>query len=179
MATENKLSYEFTGTDVSIVSFEQKEKSNGAFLEEICTMHGFTVKIIDKKLYTSEMKHLESLTSSITIQKAYLIGKPSIIETDEDTYDSCIIQYKDKKLGKKITGEATATRTGYKTSTGKVLKLNGSFGCKGTFEEQTAQLNKVAAGKLREKNKHELSISFSLMGNPKYRAGKKITLSGI
>lgn len=178
IASENKLDFSFTGTDVNINSFEQIEKSNGAVLQELCTINGFSVKIINKKLYISEIKHLESLSSSIVVKRAYVIGYPEINETDNDTYDSCIIEYKDHKLNKKVKGEAVVRRTGYKNNTGKVLKINKSFGCKGTFEEITAQLNKIAAGKLREKNKHELSINFAVMGHPKFRAGKKITLEG-
>lgn len=179
IATQEKLEYKFTGADVTIGHAEQTSQSNGGFLQQLCVQHGFSVKIIKKKLYIAELKDLESLEADITIQKEYCGEDWKISETDNDTYDSCVIEYKDVKLGKKVKGTATATRVNYKTATGKVLKISKIKGVKGsTVDEVNKQLNKIAAGKLREKNTKELKISISQIGNTELVSGRTLKISG-
>ena len=101
-----------------------------------------------------------------------------ISETDNDTYDKCVIEYKDHKLGKKVKGSASITRPGYKANTGKTLKFSKSFGASGTYDQVVSQLNKIAAGKLREKNQDELTVSLNFMGSIKLVAGRTLKLSG-
>lgn len=178
IATQEKLAYKFTGKDVSIAQAQQKA-SNGGFLQQICVQHGFSVKIIKKTLYIAELSDLESLEADIVIEKAYCSENWKINETDNDTYTKCIIEYKDPILAKKVKGEASIKRLGYKKEPEKTFKITNSLGVKGkTVEEINKQLNKIASGKLREKNQEELSISLSLMGNTKIVSGRTIKIKG-
>lgn len=180
IATQEKMSFKFTGTDVTINHAEQTAQSNGGFLQQLCVQHGFSVKIMKKTLYIAELSNLESLEADITIQRAYCSNDWKISETDNDTYDSCVIQYKDHKLGKKVKGSATATRMNYKAATGKVLKITKlDKAVKGSsVDEINKQLNKIAAGKLREKNTKELKISLSTIGNTNLVSGRTLKISG-
>lgn len=175
IASTEKYSFKFTGTDVSIQQSEQKNQSNGGFLQQLCVMHGFSIKVINKTIYVSELSNLESLEADITIEKVYC-NDWKISETDNDTYDKCVIEYKDHKLGKKVKGSASITRPGYKANTGKTLKFSESFGASGTYDQVVSQLNKIAAGKLREKNQDELTVSLNFMGNIKLVAGRTLKL---
>lgn len=179
IATQEKLAYKFTGKDVSIAQAQQKNQSNGGFLQQICVQHGFSVKIIKKTLYVAELSDLESLEADLIIEKAYCNQDWKINETDNDTYTKCIIEYKDPVLAKKVKGEASIKRLGYKKEPEKSFKITDSQGVKGkTVEEINKQLNKIASGKLREKNQEELSVSLSLMGNTKIVSGRTLRLKG-
>lgn len=177
IASAEKFSFKFTGNDLSIEKAEQKNQSNGGFLQQLCVMHGFSVKVMNKTIYVSELTALESLESEIVIEKKHCIDW-KISETDNNTYDKCIIEYKDSKLGKKVKGTASVERPGYKQNTGKTLRISENFGVTGTFEQVTKQLNVIAAGKLREKNQDELTVSLGLTGDIQIIAGRRLTIKG-
>lgn len=177
IATSHKLSFKFTGKDFEIQKAEQKEQSDGGFLQALCTSHGYGLKLIKSKLQVVELDEIESLEAVLTFEKEYMTPY-SFHDTDCDTYDKCIIQYKDTKLGKQIKGEASLKRAGYKSSTGKTYRPKQKFGVSGTETQKKAQLNKIAASLLREKNKSELTMSFSTIGSIGIFAGRTYKISG-
>lgn len=177
IAKAHKLAVTFTGKDFNIQKAEQKEQSDGGFLQGLCVSHGYGLKLIKSKLQIIELKEIDSLESIMTFQKPFMVPY-SIQDTDNDTYDHCIIEYHDAKLGKKIKGEASVKRAGYKTNTGKTYKPKEKFGVSGTESEKRAQLNRIAASKLREKNQEELTISFPVMGNTSIFAGRTFKIEG-
>ncbi|MBN1469434.1 MAG: hypothetical protein JW924_11980 [Fusobacteriaceae bacterium] len=177
IASKNKMKIEFKGKDISFSRVEQKEESDGALIQRLAISHGFCVKVIKSTLVIMELSALEKMKTNIVIEKGF-IKSGGIKTTDVDTYDSCKIEYYDSKLGEKLKVEVFAKRFNYKASTGKILKFNKNFGVAGSKEEKLTQLKKIAEGKLREKNKKDLTFSFTLFGDFKYVAGATVTLKG-
>ena len=66
------------------IKSEQKNQSNGGYLQQLCVMHGFSVKVMNKTIYVSELTALESLESEILIEKKHCMDW-KISETDNNT----------------------------------------------------------------------------------------------
>lgn len=177
IAKSHKFEFKFTGKDFSIAKAEQKEQSDGGFLQGICISHGYGLKLIKSKLQVVELSEIESLEAVLKFEK-HLMSPYSFTDTDNNTYDHCVIEYKDTQLGKKIKGEASIKRAGYKEKTGKTYRPKEKFGVSGTETERKNQLNRIAGSLLREKNKDELTISFSTIGSIDIFAGRTFNIEG-
>lgn len=179
IASQNKLTGEYKGKEIKFQRIEQKEESNGSLIQRMAISNGFSIKVMKSKLICLELSDLESKEATLTVKKGLIKPGSRIKSTDVETYDTCIIEYYDTKLAKKIKVEQSIERFGYKSPTGKVFKLNGNFGVVGnTKAEIEEQLKQVALGKLREKNRKELTMSFSVPGSFEYVAGRTCQIEG-
>lgn len=178
VASENKLSGSFKGKDIKLKRIEQKEESNGSLIKRLAMAHGFSVKVLKSQLLMLELKELET-KEPILIEKGLIKPGASIKSTDVDTYDKCVIEYYHSKLAKKIKVEESIERFGYKSPTNKTLKITNSCGVTGsTKAEIEEQLKVVARNSLRNANRKELTLSFSVQGTFDLVAGRTMKIKG-
>lgn len=155
-----------TNEDPVIERAEQSEKSNLAFLKKLCVDNGLALKVEDGKLIIFDEQKYESQSPLITLEYgSAAVKKFDGKATISKIYKSCKVEYKHGKKSEKISGEYT---DGSKKS-GMTLKVNQKVSTQ-------AEAEKLAKKKLREKNKEEIKMSLSLVGNFIYLSGNVIEL---
>lgn len=147
---------------------EQTEQSDLSFLYALCNEKGLALKICDNQIVIFDEEEYEQADAKITIVKPGTVYTPD--ENEEMTYITRILSYKFtskvrdvyaachvkySKGENKETIEATFTVPDKK---GKTLQVNEQV-------ENQADAEKIAKKKLREKNKDEITGSFSLPGS--------------
>lgn len=174
---ESDITLLFETDDVSFDRIEQTEESDLSLLSRLANKNGIQLKVINNQLVFFDEKTYEAKDSSFTFTKDSGIKKFNFKSNDYDTYDSCVISYTDSSLGETLEATYSASnREDYKTNTGRVLRINESGNVPGeTVEAKISYLGLRAKKKLREKNKHEMTGSITVMGDPKYVSGLTCT----
>lgn len=161
--------------DIDIDRAEQTERSDLAFLMDLCSDHGLALKICKQQLVIFDEADYEKQDAVFAIVKPftdYSGGLPvmeildlSISSKIRDVYGSCHVKYSDPKT--KTTIEATYTAD----AAGRTLEVN----------EQVAgyaQALNLAKKRLREKNRDEVTASVTVVGKPELMAGVVVELTG-
>lgn len=159
---------------------EQSDESDLAFLEKITKDAGFSLKIDpDKIIIFDEMKLEKGEPTLAVIRPGTLpdAGQIPVIVNQltgwsfraktRDVYWKCHVRYQ-KAKDKKII-ETTYTDPNKKS--GQILEISEQV-------EDVAEAERLAKKKLREKNKEEVSGSFSTYGNVNLVAGVIVKLVG-
>ena len=155
-----------TNEDPVIERAEQSEKSNLAFLKKLCVDNGLALKVEDGKLIIFDEEKYESQSAVVSLEYGIdAIKSFSATATISKIYKSCKVEYKHGKKDVTIKGEYT---DGDKKS-GMTLKVNKKVSTQ-------AEAEKLAKKKLREKNKEEIKISLTLIGNFIYLSGNVVEL---
>lgn len=160
-----KLFYD-TKEDPEIPRAEQKEKTNLQFLNKLCKDKGLAVKISDNKLIIFDEEKYEQQDPVKTL--TYGDGKIksfSARATISKIYKSCHVKYQHGKQAEKFEH----TFTDESKEEGMTLEISQKV-------ENSADAEKLAKKKLREKNKDEIKVSLSIVGNFAYLAGNCIEL---
>lgn len=157
-----------TKEDPEIARAEQSELSNLAFLQKLCKDKGLALKASDRKLIIFDEEKYEGQTPIVTLHYGtdaikHFGGKATISKI----YKSCKVEYKHGKKSEEISAEYTDPSK----KDGMTLKINQKV-------ETQAEAEKLAKKKLREKNKEEIKISLTLVGNFVYLSGNVIELAG-
>ena len=157
-----------TKDDPEIKRAEQSEKSSLQFLQKICKDEGLNLKVADGRIIIFDAEKYESQTP-ITVLKFNpgLIKSFSATATIHEIYSACNVTYKHGKKNKKF--DCTFTDEN-QPSDGMTLKINKKV-------ESTAEAEKLAKKKLREKNKEEFKVSLTLAGDFMYLSGNVIELA--
>lgn len=158
---------------------EQTEQSDLSFLYAICKDKGLALKISDKKIIVFDEAKYEAEKAKITIVKPGTVYKKesgmkylfvgtgySLRSKLRDVYAACRVSYQQGKSKSKI--EAVYSVPG---KTGKTLQVSEQV-------ESVAEAMRLAKKRLREKNKDEITGSFSLPGNFALAAGSTVQLQG-
>lgn len=155
-----------TNEDPVIERAEQSEKSNLAFLKKICHDNGLALKVEDGKLIIFDEEKYESQSPVKTLEYGVdAIKSFNATATISKIYKSAKVEYKHGKKSEKIEGEYTDDSK----KSGMTLKVNQKVSTQ-------AEAEKLAKKKLREKNKEEIKISLSLIGDFIYLSGNVIEL---
>ena len=154
--------------DPEIERAEQSEKSNLAFLQKLCKDNYLILTVADKKLIICDEKKLEEQEPVCTLTYGEsAIKRFSAKATISKIYKSCEVKYKHGKKSEEITGKFEDPAK----SKGMTLKVNKKISTQ-------AEAEKLARNELRQKNKQEMKITLTLVGNFMYLSGNVIQLAG-
>lgn len=157
---------------------EQTEQSDLSFLLSICESNGLALKVMGTKIVIfDEMKYeaAEPILTVVMPSSGKLPEKGMVITgilnyrlncKIRDVYSGCTVTYQQSKTKSKITGS---------------FKLKGKKGRTLFINEQVdsiAAAERLAKKRLREKNKDEVTASFTLIGCTLLAAGSVIALLG-
>lgn len=158
---------------------EQTEQSDLSFLLALCGDYGLALKVSDGQLIIFDEAKYDAAEAAITIVKPGTVYTPDekqvyiqamlnyqLSSKLRDVYAACHVAYKQGK--NKATIEATFTAPG---KTGKTLQVKEQVA-------NTAEAERLAKKRLRDKNKEEITGSFSLPGSFYLVAGVTINLLG-
>lgn len=166
-AAKMELFYD-TKEDPIVERVEQKEKSNLAFLHTLCQKYYLSLRVSDKKLIIfdtekyEQQKPVKNLKYGGGIIKSFS-GRATISKI----YKSCHVKYQHGKQAAKI--ETTVEDPDKEE--GLVLELNQRV-------ESQAEAEKLAKNTLKKKNREEIKVSLTVVGNFIYLAGNCISLEG-
>ena len=155
-----------TNIDPDISRAEQKNESNLAFLHKLCKNHGLILRVSDNKLIIADEQKLENQDSVMTFK----VGDAKIISfsgsaTLSEIYSSAEVEYSHGKKKEKITGKFEDKSRG----NGKTLKIKKKVSSQG-------EADNLAKKELRDKNKKEIQVRLSCIGNCAFLAGNVVEL---
>lgn len=157
-----------TTDDPEIERAEQSEKSNLAFLQKLCKDNYLILTVAHGKLVICDEKKLEDQEPVCTLTYgSSAIKRFSAKATISKIYKSCEVNYKHGKKSEEIGGKFDDPTK----SKGMTLKINKKV-------SSQAEAEKLARNELRQKNKEEVKITLSLIGNFLYLSGNVIQLAG-
>jgi len=157
-----------TKEDPDIQRAEQKEKSNLAFLNKLCTDNGLALKISENKLIIFDEEKFEQQEPVKTLR--YGDGNIKSFSgraTISQIYKSCHVKYQHGKNAEKYE----TTYTDDSKADGMTLEISEKV-------SSQAEAEKLAKKKLRDKNKEEIKVNLSVVGDFIYLAGNCISLEG-
>lgn len=159
---------------------EQTEQSDLSFLTKLCNDQGFALKISEKQIIIFDEAKYESVAPKIAIVNPgalYMEEKDMLYLTwvegwrfrkkVRDIYKACHVAYQNSDTKEMIEGTFTAPDK----KEGKTLEVKEEVG-------STAEAEKLAKKKLREKNREEITGSFDLPGNFNLLASTTVKIIG-
>lgn len=161
-----KLALAYRAPKIPMKRVDQRQETDLAFLQRLCSEQGCRLKIADGELIVFDGKQADALTP-VAITRADGDSLRAKHVTAE-VYAKVVIAYLPPGTGKKIKYEYTPPNP---PATGKVLTLNQRV-------ENAAQAERVAKAELRKKNAEEKQADWSGMGHPEIRAGGTVSLTG-
>lgn len=154
--------------DPKIARAEQGEQSRLAFLEKLCRDNAIALKVADGKLILFDEVKLEEQEPVLTLTRdVSAIEHFRANATLTEIYKECRVSYKHGKHSELY--EATFPAPDKKD--GKILKINQRV-------ESTAEAERLARKSLREKNKDEIKISLTTVGDFNLLSGNVLNLRG-
>ena len=147
---------------------DQVEVSDLEFLRGLCKDYGIAVKVTDTQLvcYDEETYEGKGAVGELAFGDKKLI-RWSFSTKTAGTYKSARLQYHDTVKDETYI----ATAGGDAEGTGRVLEINQKA-------DNIGDAQKIAAEKLRQANKKEITASITLMGDLRFVGGSNITISG-
>ena len=145
---------------------DQRQETDLAFLQRLCTEQGCRLKIADGELVVFDGRQADAL-APVTLTRADG-GNLRARQVTAEVYSKVVIAFMNPGTSKKTTYEYTPPDA---PATGKVLTLNQRV-------ENAAQAERVAKAELRKKNAEERQADWSGMGRPDLRAGGTVNLEG-
>jgi uncharacterized protein len=152
---------------------EQNNKSDLAFLESLCKADGLALKVSDNQLIIFDESKYDNLPAVMTLTKgvAPFYGYPNFSRNAKNIYKACEITFFDSATDRTYIGFFEAPNVG---NVGHTLRLSESY----SSASDVDTLNRRARSRLREQNKNEWKLSFSIKGDVNYFAGTNIDIKG-
>lgn len=152
--------------DPEIKRAEQAELSALEFLDKLCADYYLSVKFADGKLIIFDTAKLEEQDAITTFDYgSSIIKKFTGTATLTEIYKDCQVSYKHGKKDELYSATATAPNK----NNGKTLKINQKVNSQGEAE-------KLARHKLREKNREEVKVQITTIGDFSLLSGNVIEL---
>lgn len=152
--------------DPEIKRAEQAELSALEFLDKLCADYYLSVKFADGKLIIFDTAKLEEQDAITTFDYgSSIIKKFTGTTTLTEIYKDCQVSYKHGKKDELYSATATAPNK----NNGKTLKINQKVNSQGEAE-------KLARHKLREKNREEVKVQITTIGDFSLLSGNVIEL---
>ena len=156
-----------TYTDPILDRSEQTEQSDLSFLMKLCNDAGLALKITDNKIVIFDEEKYEKNDIVMTVTKGSdLIKSYNFKSSTTEIYSACHVKYQNSDTKNNIEYAFTLNN-----KQGKTLMINQEV-------KTVAEAETLAKKKLREKNKEELTASFSLVGTFLLVAGVTINIVG-
>lgn len=157
-----------TDEDTEYDRQEQTEKSDLAFLQELCEDAGLSLKVTDQQIVIFDDLKYEQMDPVKTIKKgASDIINYNFSSKNRDVYSAARVEYQGGKGG----GINYTYEPPNRPNTGKTLVINQRV-------TSIAKAEQLAKKKLRQKNKEEITIRITLLGDVSLLAGLTVTLQG-
>lgn len=157
-----------TNEDPVFSRVEQNNKSDLAFLQSLCEDYALSIKITKEQIVIFDRDDLELKDIIATIVNGENDSTTVNFSNQiHDTYSEATVKYKDPKTGK--TTEVTEKAEGKKG--GKQIQETKRV-------ENAEQAKKLAAAKLKNKNRFEITGQITMIGDSRYVAGATIELIG-
>ena len=146
IASRYKLSYRYDAGSIKIAKLEQSEKTDCAFLSELCSKYGLGMKIFRNRLIVYDKGRYEKKAAVATLHPEDFVDEDWEYESDiEGTYTGCRITYKNSN-GKKKKKKGVSTFVGSKGENdgkSRTMKMNQQCGSvKEARQVATAAVNK-------------------------------------
>ena len=154
--------------DPLITRAEQGEKSPLNFLNDLCKKYYLALKFADNQIIIFDEKELDTAEPTLTLKRGDpIIKKISIRATLTDIYKSCELNYRHGDKAEKFSAKIDDPTK----DSGKILKINRRV-------ENQAEAERVAENELRQKNKKELKLTLTCVGDFRLVAGNVFKLEG-
>lgn len=171
IAKRYKLSLSYSGPSITINAIEQSEKSDSAFLYDICGKYGLSMKIYNSKIVIYDQTAQEKKKAVATLtRESFVDDSWDYSDELEGTYTGARISYKSGKDSKEISVYLGLKKED--ASGSRVLKINE------TADDATDAYYKAAAS-VNKSNEKATTITGKIWPNPKVCAGVCVTISGM
>lgn len=163
IASEYNLQLFYSGADIQIDSLEQSQKTDSAFLYELCEEYGLSMKVYNNKIVIYEQTAQEELKAVATLNRRSFIGDEwEYTDAFEGTYTGARISYKTAYDNKEISIYVG-------------LKAEDSAGSRMLKVTETASseadARRKAVAKVNRSNEKTTDLSGLIWVNPKICAG--------
>lgn len=162
------------GEDPYYESVEQTKQSGVSFLAELCKKEGLALKIHDNSLVIFNQWSVDYVTTPVrTIVYGDGTYEKWNLSTSENDckYDSCEITYVDPNTQNLIQGHAYADDYDSESDDHHVLRLWQKV-------NSAREADTLATRLLRQHNKYEYTVKFTVPGDPALCAGETVRLKG-
>lgn len=171
IAKRYKLSLSYSGPSITINAIEQSEKSDSAFLYDICGKYGLSMKIYNSKIVIYDQTAQEKKKAVATLtRESFVDDSWDYSDELEGTYTGARISYKSGKDSKEISVYLGLKKEN--ASGSRVLKINE------TAYDATDAYYKAAAS-VNKSNEKATTMTGKIWPNPKVCAGVCVTISGM
>lgn len=171
IAKRYKLSLSYSGPSITINAIEQSEKSDSAFLYDICGKYGLSMKIYNSKIVIYDQTAQEKKKAVATLTRESFVDDTWDYSDElEGTYTGARISYKSGKDSKEISVYLGLKKEN--ASGSRVLKINE------TADDATDAYYKAAAS-VNKSNEKATTMTGKIWPNPKVCAGVCVTISGM
>lgn len=176
IAGRYSLSLVYDAPTVSITAKEQSEKTDSAFLTDLCKDYGLGFKIYNSKLviYNKTKYEKKEVVATLT-RESFVDDQWDYADSLYGTYTGARISYKQTKKNKKTSSSEISIYVGLQSETAKgsrVLKINEQADSKTDAQYK-------AKARVDESNEQATTISGTIWANPKIAAGTTVQVKGM
>lgn len=169
IAKRYKLHLSYSGPSITIDAIEQSEKSDSAFLCEICEKYGLSLKIYNLKIVIYDQTEQEKKKSVTTLtRKSFVDDEWNYEDALEGTYTGARISYKSGEDNTEISVYLGLKKEDAHGS--RVLKINETA-------DNVSDAYYKAAAAVNKSNEKATTISGRIWPNPEICAGVCVTIS--
>lgn len=165
------LALRYSGGEIMIKSIEQSQKTDSAFLSEICEKYGLSMKVYNRSVVIYDQTTMEKKRSIATLSRESFIDDNWDYEDSlEGTYTGARISYKSGESSEEIS-----VYIGFKpedAKDGRVLKINETA-------DSVSDAYYKAAAKINKSNESATTLSGEIWTNPNICAGVTVKITGM
>lgn len=165
------LSLSYSGPTITIASIEQSDKTDSAFLYDLCKKYGLSMKVFNNKIVVYDQTQQEKKAASATITRdSFIDDEWEYTDSIEGTYTGARISYKSGEDNEEISvylGLKAENAAG-----SRVLNIT-------EVAEDYDTAYYMAAAQVNQSNEDATTISGKIWANPKICAGICVTISGM
>ena len=165
------LSLSYSGPTITIASIEQSDKTDSAFLYDLCKKYGLSMKVFNNKIVIYDQTQQEKKAASATITRdSFIDDEWEYTDSIEGTYTGARISYKSGEDNEEIS-----VYLGLKAENAAGSRVLNITEVADDFD--TAYY--MAAAQVNQSNEQATTISGKIWPNPKICAGICVTISGM
>lgn len=167
IAARSQLNLVYQADEIPIQRIDQRQESDSAFLQRLCTQYGCRMRVTEGNLVITSGVRADA-AAPLALSK--LDGDSlNVRRSKHNIYSSVEVTFTDPNTG--LTRNFTYKSEGKSAETGKKLNIN-----QGVSSLSDAVL--VAKAALRDRNAKQQSANFSGQDRPEIRAGATVNLTG-
>lgn len=171
IAGRYKLGLSYSGPNIQIASIEQTDKSDSAFLYDVCQKYGLSMKVFNDKIIIYDQTAQEKKSAILTLSRASFVDDDwEYTDALEGTYTGARVSYKSGQDNEEIS-----VYLGLKAenaSDSRVLNITE------TAEDQNTAYY-MAAAQVNKSNEKATTLSGKIWADPAICAGICVTISGM